>query len=137
MSAFASNRDAVSHPEISLREKGKEQVCEDYLLPICLPVPEIMHHLYMSVLLFYLVLGSVPPTGAEKSDATVRSREREKRSMPYWGLWSSDFFGWLEELRVQAAYDGMRDLAHTFWAHFPISSELGYDSPESDSQLQE
>lgn len=76
-------------------------------------------------------------TGAEESEAAVRNGEREKRSLPYWGLWSSDFFGWLEELRAQAAYDGMQDLAHTFWAHFPISSELGYDSPEADSELGE
>uniref|UniRef100_A0A3B4ZRI7 Uncharacterized protein n=1 Tax=Stegastes partitus TaxID=144197 RepID=A0A3B4ZRI7_9TELE len=58
--------------------------------------------------------------------------ERQKRSLPYWGLWSSDFFGWLEELRAQAADNGMQDLARTFWAHFPIASELGYDSLEPD-----
>uniref|UniRef100_A0A672ZG51 Uncharacterized protein n=1 Tax=Sphaeramia orbicularis TaxID=375764 RepID=A0A672ZG51_9TELE len=52
---------------------------------------------------------------------------RGKRSLPYWDLWSSDFYGWLEELRAQSAYDGVRDLARTFWAHFPIASELGYD----------
>ncbi|KAM7407203.1 hypothetical protein PAMA_003097 [Pampus argenteus] len=112
---FTSNGDAANYPEISLSEKHKEQDSEDYLLLICF----------------------LPPTGAEESNEAVRSKEREKRSLPYWGLWSSDFYSWLEELQAQAAYDGMRDLAHTFWAHFPISSELGYDSPESHSQLEE
>ncbi|KAM9346808.1 otospiralin-like [Symphorus nematophorus] len=92
--------------------------------------------LYMSVLLCSLLLSSLPPT--EESDAAGRrEKEREKRSLPYWGLWSSDFFGWLEELRAQAAHQGMQDLARTFWAHFPIANELGYDSPESDPQPEE
>uniref|UniRef100_A0A3B4TS76 Uncharacterized protein n=1 Tax=Seriola dumerili TaxID=41447 RepID=A0A3B4TS76_SERDU len=76
-------------------------------------------------------------TPSEESEADGGRQEREKRSLPYWDLWSSDFFGWLEELRAQAAHDGMQDLARTFWAHFPIGNELGYDSPESDPQLQE
>uniref|UniRef100_A0A3Q3IRU1 Uncharacterized protein n=1 Tax=Monopterus albus TaxID=43700 RepID=A0A3Q3IRU1_MONAL len=67
----------------------------------------------------------------------VRQKEREKRSLPYWGLWSSDFFGWLEELRARAAHNKMQDLARTFWAHFPISSQLGYDSPESEPEPEE
>lgn len=57
--------------------------------------------------------------------------------MPYWGLWSSDFIGWLEELRAQANEAGMQDLARTYWAHFPIANTLGYDSPESDPQPEE
>uniref|UniRef100_A0A667ZMK1 Uncharacterized protein n=1 Tax=Myripristis murdjan TaxID=586833 RepID=A0A667ZMK1_9TELE len=61
----------------------------------------------------------------------------EKRSLPYWNLWSSDFFGWVEELRAQAAYDRIQDLARTFWAHFPIATELGYDSPDPDPQPEE
>ncbi|XP_023271720.1 otospiralin-like [Seriola lalandi dorsalis] len=96
-----------------------------------------MRALYMSALLCSLLLGFLCPTGAEESEADSGRQEREKRSLPYWDLWSSDFFGWLEELRAQAAHDGMQDLARTFWAHFPIGNELGYDSPESDPQLQE
>ncbi|XP_033474049.1 otospiralin-like isoform X1 [Epinephelus lanceolatus] len=96
----------------------------------CLSAPESMNPLYVSALLYFLLLGFLPPTGAEESDGG--EEVREKRSLPYWGLWSSDFFGWLEELRARAAHDGMQDLARTFWAHFPIGSELGYDSPESD-----
>ncbi|XP_054471749.1 otospiralin-like [Anoplopoma fimbria] len=96
-----------------------------------------MHVLYVSVLLYFLLLGFPSPTGAEESDGVGRRGVREKRSLPYWGLWASDFFGWLEELRAQAAHDGMQDLARTFWAHFPISRELGYDSPESDTQNEE
>ncbi|XP_040912569.1 otospiralin-like [Toxotes jaculatrix] len=95
-----------------------------------------MRALYVS-LLCSLLLGILCPTGAEESEATGGKEVREKRSLPYWGLWSSDFFGWLEELRAQAASDGMQDLARTFWAHFPIGSELGYDSPESDPQPEE
>uniref|UniRef100_A0A3Q1F5N5 Otospiralin n=1 Tax=Acanthochromis polyacanthus TaxID=80966 RepID=A0A3Q1F5N5_9TELE len=87
-----------------------------------------MHALYVLALLCSLLLGFLPPTGME---------DRHKRSLPYWGLWSSDFFGWLEELRAQAADNRMQDLAHTFWAHFPIGRELGYDSPESDLQPEE
>ncbi|XP_072252833.1 cytoplasmic protein NCK2a isoform X2 [Leuresthes tenuis] len=85
---------------------------------------------YASVLLCSLLLCLPPPSGAAES-------EREKRSLPYWGLWSSDFFGWLEELRAQAAESGMQDLARTFWAHFPISRELGYESPEADPPPEE
>ncbi|XP_037646521.1 otospiralin-like [Sebastes umbrosus] len=97
-----------------------------------------MQALYMSVLLYFLLLGFLPPTGAEEeSDAAGSRGEREKRSLPYWGMWSSDFFGWLEELQAQAAHHGMQDLARTFWAHFPIANELGYDSPESDPELEE
>ncbi|KAM7380348.1 hypothetical protein PAMP_003651 [Pampus punctatissimus] len=136
MCPFTSNQDAVSYSEISLREKHKEQDSEDYLLLIWYVSGSYMafgHRSSEMTETFYL--SSV--TGAEESNAAVRGKEREKRSLPYWGLWSSDFYRWLEELQAQAAYDGMRDLAHTFWAHFPISSELGYDSPESDSQPEE
>ncbi|CAI5655677.1 otospiralin-like [Oreochromis niloticus] len=94
-----------------------------------------MHAPYVSALLFLLLLSFLPP--AEGSEAAGRREEREKRSVPYWGLWSSDFFGWLEELRAQAADNGMLDLARTFWAHFPISSELGYDSPEPEPETEE
>uniref|UniRef100_A0A3Q2X7Q8 Uncharacterized protein n=1 Tax=Haplochromis burtoni TaxID=8153 RepID=A0A3Q2X7Q8_HAPBU len=78
----------------------------------------------------------LPPTVQRRAVSKVRE-EREKRSVPYWGLWSSDFFGWLEELRAQAADNGMLDLARTFWAHFPISSELGYDRPEPETEAEE
>lgn len=49
--------------------------------------------------------------------------------MPNWALTSSDFFGWVEELRSHAGYDKIQDLARTFWAHFPSASRLGYDPP--------
>lgn len=54
---------------------------------------------------------------------------RETHSMPNWALTSSDFFGWVEELRSHAGYDKIQDLARTFWAHFPSASRLGYDPP--------
>lgn len=76
-------------------------------------------------------------TGAEESVAGRRREDREKRSPPYWGLWSSDFYGWLEELRARADHEGMQDLARTFWSHFPISTGLGYDSPQSDPKPEE
>uniref|UniRef100_A0A8C8ESY7 Uncharacterized protein n=1 Tax=Oncorhynchus tshawytscha TaxID=74940 RepID=A0A8C8ESY7_ONCTS len=59
---------------------------------------------------------------------------REKREMPNWALWSSDFTGWLQELTAQAGYDRIQDLARTYWAHFPIASYLGYDSPDEDTE---
>uniref|UniRef100_A0A3Q3MHG0 Otospiralin n=1 Tax=Mastacembelus armatus TaxID=205130 RepID=A0A3Q3MHG0_9TELE len=101
-----------------------------------------MRAVCVSLLVYSLLLGCLPPAGVASAHTahTLHSMdprmeesevaEREKQSLPYWGLWSSDFFGWLEELRAQAAYDGMEDLARTFWAHFPIGRELGYDSPE-------
>ncbi|XP_048857622.1 otospiralin-like [Brienomyrus brachyistius] len=57
---------------------------------------------------------------------------REKRDLPNWALTSSDFFGWVENLRAHAGYDKMEDLARTFWAHFPSASHMGYESPEPD-----
>ncbi|XP_028250116.1 otospiralin-like [Parambassis ranga] len=97
-----------------------------------------MRALCVSLLLSSLLLGSLPPTGAEEGEAAGSSREeRQKRSLPYWGLWSSDFYGWLEELRAQASDRGMQDLARIFWAHFPISRELGYDSSEPDPEPEE
>uniref|UniRef100_A0A8C4H361 Otospiralin n=1 Tax=Dicentrarchus labrax TaxID=13489 RepID=A0A8C4H361_DICLA len=95
---------------------------------VWIPGVNIISHLFLCL---------SPLTGAEESDAASRREERQKRSPPYWGLWSSDFFGWLEELRAQAAHEGMQDLARTFWAHFPIANELGYDGPESDPQPEE
>uniref|UniRef100_A0A673KD34 Uncharacterized protein n=1 Tax=Sinocyclocheilus rhinocerous TaxID=307959 RepID=A0A673KD34_9TELE len=53
---------------------------------------------------------------------------RAKRSLPYWNLWSSDFYGWVDELRSQSGYDTLLDLARNYWAHFPIASFLGYGS---------
>ncbi|KAF4109394.1 hypothetical protein G5714_010467 [Onychostoma macrolepis] len=53
---------------------------------------------------------------------------RAKRSLPYWNLWSSDFYGWVNELRSQSGYDTLLDLARNYWAHFPIASFLGYGS---------
>ncbi|XP_056145382.1 otospiralin-like [Lampris incognitus] len=75
---------------------------------------------------------------AEEMDGdTDRDEERGRRMMPYWNLWSSDFFGWVEELRAQAAYDRIEDLARTFWAHFPIANELKLDVPDSDPPPEE
>ncbi|KAM8748560.1 otospiralin-like [Acanthopagrus schlegelii] len=104
---------------------------------ICSSAPGSLRALRVSVLLASLLLSVLPPTGAEEGVAGGRREGRQKRSPPYWGLWSSDFYGWLEELRARADHEGMRDLARTFWAHFPVSNGLGYDSPESDPQLEE
>ncbi|XP_075334619.1 otospiralin-like [Odontesthes bonariensis] len=106
----------------------------------CSSVTGNMHALYASVLLCSLLLCSPLPSGMSGSkdeEAGAAESEREKRSLPYWGLWSSDFFGWVEELRAQAAESGMQDLARTFWAHFPISRELGYETPEADPPPEE
>ncbi|XP_030284819.1 otospiralin-like [Sparus aurata] len=100
-------------------------------------VPGSMRALCVSVLLVSLLLSLLPSIGAEESVAGGRREDREKRSPPYWGLWSSDFYGWLEELRARADHEGMQDLARTFWSHFPISTGLGYDSPQSDPKPEE
>ncbi|XP_065818147.1 otospiralin-like isoform X2 [Labrus bergylta] len=97
----------------------------------------MMRAVCVRVLLCSLLLVMLPPTAAEGSEAVGRGEAREKRSLPYWGLWSSDFLGWLEELRARAADAGVQDLARTFWAHFPIANELGYDSPDPDPQTEE
>uniref|UniRef100_A0A665WTS1 Otospiralin n=1 Tax=Echeneis naucrates TaxID=173247 RepID=A0A665WTS1_ECHNA len=83
-----------------------------------------MRALCVSALLLCLLLCSLEAAGG--------GQQRDKRSLPYWGLWSSDFFGWLEELRAQAADRGIQDLARTYWAHFPIANGLGYDAPEKE-----
>uniref|UniRef100_A0A8B9L6I5 Si:ch73-23l24.1 n=1 Tax=Astyanax mexicanus TaxID=7994 RepID=A0A8B9L6I5_ASTMX len=51
------------------------------------------------------------------------------QDVPNWAMTSSDFFGWIEELRNHAGYDKIEELARTFWAHFPSASRLGYDPP--------
>lgn len=47
-------------------------------------------------------------------------------------MWSSDFYGWMEELRAQGAYEALMDLTRTYWLHFPIGSYLGDDSTEQE-----
>ncbi|KAG9277931.1 otospiralin-like [Astyanax mexicanus] len=59
----------------------------------------------------------------------LAEESREKRDVPNWAMTSSDFFGWIEELRNHAGYDKIEELARTFWAHFPSASRLGYDPP--------
>ncbi|XP_055735159.1 otospiralin-like isoform X2 [Salvelinus fontinalis] len=94
-----------------------------------------MHRLRVSMLVFFILLGFLSFTGAEETEtATKEGKGREKREMPNWALWSSDFTGWLQELTAQAGYDRIQDLARTYWAHFPIASYLGYDSPDQDTE---
>ncbi|XP_035604986.1 otospiralin [Oncorhynchus keta] len=94
-----------------------------------------MHRLRVSMLVCFILLGFLSFTGAEETEtATKEGKGREKREMPNWALWSSDFTGWLQELTAQAGYDRIQDLARTYWAHFPIASYLGYDSPDEDTE---
>uniref|UniRef100_A0A3Q3RFA5 Uncharacterized protein n=1 Tax=Mastacembelus armatus TaxID=205130 RepID=A0A3Q3RFA5_9TELE len=62
----------------------------------------------------------------------VFAEGRQKRNVPNWAMTSSDFFGWVEELRRHAGYDQIQDLARTFWAHFPSADRLGYGGHEAD-----
>ncbi|KAL2087456.1 hypothetical protein ACEWY4_016284 [Coilia grayii] len=80
----------------------------------------------LSLLFCTFLLGYLWLTEVECSE---ESGVRETHSMPNWALTSSDFFGWVEELRSHAGYDKIQDLARTFWAHFPSASRLGYDPP--------
>ncbi|XP_062852878.1 otospiralin-like [Trichomycterus rosablanca] len=82
----------------------------------------------LSLLLFVIVIGLLCLTAAEESQA----ESREKRDMPNWALTSSDFFGWVEELRKHAGYEKIDELARTFWAHFPSASHLGYDHADPE-----
>ncbi|KAM3850733.1 otospiralin-like [Diretmus argenteus] len=60
------------------------------------------------------------------------SETRVKRDVPNWALTSSDFFGWVEELRKHAGYEKIEDLARTFWAHFPSADRLGYGTHDPE-----
>ncbi|XP_059184235.1 otospiralin-like [Centropristis striata] len=83
--------------------------------------------LSVSVLLLLLL-----PAGAEEDAINTDDEARQKRSVPNWAMTSSDFFGWVEELRKHAGYDHIEDLARTFWAHFPSADRLGYGVHEPD-----
>ncbi|XP_008294100.1 otospiralin-like [Stegastes partitus] len=79
----------------------------------------------MNVLMLLLI-----PAGAEEDG--LGPEGRQKRGVPNWAMTSSDFFGWVEELRKHAGYDQINDLARTFWAHFPSADRLGYGTHEAD-----
>ncbi|KAK0149538.1 Otospiralin [Merluccius polli] len=83
-------------------------------------------------LLVPLILGA--PTGAKETGAEEDRDMRVKRSIPNWAMSSSDFFGWVEELRRHAGYEKMDELARTFWAHFPSADRLGYGTHEPDER---
>ncbi|XP_026157349.1 otospiralin-like [Mastacembelus armatus] len=81
----------------------------------------------LSVLMLLLL-----PAGAEEGGVNTGEEGRQKRNVPNWAMTSSDFFGWVEELRRHAGYDQIQDLARTFWAHFPSADRLGYGGHEAD-----
>uniref|UniRef100_A0A8C4PVX5 Uncharacterized protein n=1 Tax=Eptatretus burgeri TaxID=7764 RepID=A0A8C4PVX5_EPTBU len=58
---------------------------------------------------------------------------RVRREMPNWSYWTSDFWGWVAQMRELGVRQPIRDLARIFWAHFPIATSLGYDaSPDNE-----
>ncbi|KAG7258282.1 hypothetical protein CRUP_013547 [Coryphaenoides rupestris] len=71
-------------------------------------------------------------TTSTSTTSTSTNDVRVKRSVPNWAMSSSDFFGWVEELRRHAGYEKMDELARTFWAHFPSADRLGYGTHEPD-----
>ncbi|KAM7415242.1 hypothetical protein PAMA_019862 [Pampus argenteus] len=93
----------------------------------------MMSRRLLSVFVLLSVLTLLLPAGAEAA-ATVDTGEgeRQKRDVPNWALTSSDFFGWVEELRKHGGYEHIQDLARTFWAHFPSADRLGYGTHEQD-----
>ncbi|KAJ8013274.1 hypothetical protein DPEC_G00051550 [Dallia pectoralis] len=99
------------------------------------PTDSSMPRLCVSMLVYLILHGFLCFTGAE--DSTNEVKDREKREMPNWAMWSSDFTGWLQELTSQAYYDQIQNLARTYWAHFPIASYLGYDSPDENPDVPE
>ncbi|KAK2905253.1 hypothetical protein QQF64_033518 [Cirrhinus molitorella] len=82
-----------------------------------------MPHIRMFVLLCTFLLICFCEAGVP-----AHKENRVKRNLPYWNLWSSDFYGWVDELRSQSGYDTLLDLARNYWAHFPIAGFLGYGS---------
>lgn len=54
----------------------------------------------------------------------------EKRSPPYWPYSTTDFWRYVEYFRSIGDYDRIQQLAHIFYAHFPIGNTMGYDTPE-------
>ncbi|XP_046886609.1 otospiralin-like [Hypomesus transpacificus] len=92
-----------------------------------------MRRLFISILLGVALLGLVHLTGAEEmTGEEAEGASRDRRNVPNWALTSSDFFGWVEELRSHAGYEKIEDLARTFWAHFPSASRLGYGTEEPE-----
>uniref|UniRef100_UPI00358E103C otospiralin n=1 Tax=Myxine glutinosa TaxID=7769 RepID=UPI00358E103C len=68
-----------------------------------------------------------------QGEADMGQRERVRREMPNWSYWTSDFWGWVAQMRELGVQQPVRDLARTFWAHFPIATSLGYDaSPDNE-----
>ncbi|XP_042277622.1 otospiralin-like [Thunnus albacares] len=86
----------------------------------------------LSVFILLSVLTLLVPAGAEEGGVDTDEGGRQKRNVPNWALTSSDFFGWVEELRKHAGYQHIDDLARTFWAHFPSADRLGYGTHEPE-----
>ncbi|KAM9700158.1 otospiralin-like isoform 2-T4 [Menidia menidia] len=83
-----------------------------------------------AVVLLGVLLLVAMVTGAE--DAAADAGDRQNRAVPNWALTSSDFFGWVEELRQNGGYEQIQELARTFWAHFPSADRLGYGVRDQD-----
>ncbi|XP_041835266.1 uncharacterized protein LOC121635915 [Melanotaenia boesemani] len=92
--------------------------------------PVMTNRLLTVVLLLSATMLLMIPAGAGEGEGDTEGRP--KRHVPNWAMTSSDFFGWVEELRKHAGYDQIEDLARTFWAHFPSADRLGYGVHEPD-----
>ncbi|XP_070814278.1 otospiralin-like [Chaetodon trifascialis] len=88
--------------------------------------------LLLSVLILLSVLLLLLPAGADEDAVDAGEEGRQKRDIPNWAMTSSDFFGWVEDLRKHGGYERIEDLARTFWAHFPSADRLGYGAHEPD-----
>ncbi|XP_068135303.1 otospiralin [Hyperolius riggenbachi] len=56
----------------------------------------------------------------------------EEHAHPYWPYSTSDFWQYVNYFRSLGAYENINDLAHTFFAHYPIEKTLGYTSHDQD-----
>ncbi|MEE6521959.1 hypothetical protein FKM82_020318 [Ascaphus truei] len=56
----------------------------------------------------------------------------EAIARPYWPFSATDFWQYVAHFRSMGAYDRINDLAHTFFAHYPLGDTLGYDSPNHE-----
>ncbi|KAF7646684.1 hypothetical protein LDENG_00183790 [Lucifuga dentata] len=97
----------------------------------CIAMSQTLRCVFVTMMMVMMMM-MMCPTGAEETGAHTGEVGRQKRDVPNWALTSSDFFGWVEDLRKHAGYDQIQDLARTFWAHFPSADRLGYGAAELD-----
>ncbi|GCC32326.1 otospiralin [Chiloscyllium punctatum] len=88
---------------------------------------------YIGLFIFLLLNILTDASVIRQSDA----HHVEKRSPPYWPYSTTDFWRYVEYFRSIGDYERIQQLAHIFYAHFPIGNTMGYDTPEQPEIQQE